>query len=169
VNGEKDPDFLDQFRDLERRIRILENTPRIPQVSTSPRGPQGATSTSVVDVLPGMTETYTSFVGAVSVTVTVPPSGQVTVFLADDATCESASSFHGWYAAPALSGANVVAASDSYALRHFASGGRRSIFFAQISGLQSGETTFTLQRRHTGVAPTVSAVFSMQTLLVLPF
>lgn len=162
-------DFIGEFLDLKRRVETLERATRVPVVSTEHRGPKGATSTSVVDVLSGITESYTDFSGAVSVTVVVPPSGRVTIFLADDAYCESASSFHAWYAAPALSGTNVVPASDSYALRHFADGGRRSIYFAQIADLLPGETTFTMQRRHTGVAPTVAAGFSMQTLLVQPF
>jgi hypothetical protein len=167
--SEMPKNFIDEFLDLKRRVSTLERATRVPTVSSTASGPRGATNISTVNVLSGITESYTAFDGAVSVTAVVPQTGRVTIFLADDAFCESSSGSDGWYAAPALTGANVVAASDSYALRHFADGTRRSIYFAQMSNLTPGETTFTLQRRHTGVAPTVSAGFRMQTLLVQPF
>lgn len=89
MNGERDPDFLDQFKDIERRLRILESTPRIPQVSTSTRGPQSAVSTQ--DVVLSSSGAETSLITDTEIVVPVGPAGYFILMLGGEMGATSTS------------------------------------------------------------------------------
>ena len=115
------------------------------------------------------TTTSAAYVGlttAQTVTVNVPASGSVVIFLSSYASNNTAGV--SCYASVALSGANTLAASDANGTEYITSDAnyrdRRSVATV-LTGLTPGSTTFTMQFR-TG---TGTATFRDRELVVIPF
>ncbi len=187
MNGEKDPDFLDQYKDLERRVRTLEQTPRIPQVSGGTLGPQSATNFTSYQ------STYNSYVtptGGLAVDAVISPKGSALVF----ATCQFFAYLLGGAGLNFISGhvsvkqtgansftPNIATPSDGGLWRYQRDNTTPDEQFTgpityvrSLSGLAPGLTTFTwvegfLSDEPVAVAFASGAQMSARQLLVLPF
>lgn len=159
-------DLLIQVADLERRLRILESTARVPQVTTVVGGPQVATVTTL-EQLTGSSGVWQDLATAgPSVPLTIGPSGRV--FALWGAAITSIDSESGWVGLE-LSGSNTVDADQPpHVLVGTMLGTGVAVGAAQghlLTDLDSGETVFKLVYQ----APSGSTVeFDDRWLVVWP-
>jgi hypothetical protein len=153
-----------EFKALRDRIAVLERASLITNLNAA-----SDTVDDLVNVASGLTSSYTSFTGAATATVNVPPSGRVLVFLSAQLVLEvDGVDPTALYVSPAFSGANTIAASDSRASWRFNTGETRSTWFYELDGLTPGTTEVTLHRKRTSSATIVAAALASHSLVVVP-
>ena len=156
-------DLAANFRAIEQRLTVLERSMRLPtQRFAAAHNPIPTFFTPTLD-------SYDDFDGAASLTVDVPPTGSLAVWLAAQPVIEAPSGFYLLYLAPAMTGSNEISADYMPALM-FAEGGiyPRPVWFTSFVGLNPGPTTLTFRTSYQGTSPPTTTGFIDQVMMAAP-
>lgn len=156
------------LQDLERRIRVLETSARVPNISTLSGGMQAVTTTTIGEISQYLgEEEWLTFPGAPELTIEVPQTGRVLMMMSVEPVV-GLGEFQALFLSMELDGPTHVPADASWAVWQYSLGGgeRRNRFWV-FEGLESG----TYEARILGMYPVDRpdfAVVESLTVMMIP-